>query len=128
MKKFVAFVACLLVSFVSSASYGQVFFANTRTTTVSHYHSTVGTATAIAIPSASVGGNLMSWKICNDAIQSGGSTFMSVGQAADVSTDGVVIAPGACFECGNCTPATLKAMKVEGQAAGNGYSVIMFKH
>lgn len=108
-----------------NAAQAQVFFSNTRVSNVIYSHSTVGTTTADAIADASVLPNLLAWKICNDAVNT--STYMLLGEAADVATDGVSLAPGTCFECPNCNAATLKAIKVKGQAASNGYSVVQFK-
>lgn len=109
----------------ASSAHAQVFFANTRVGNVLYSHSTVGTSTALAISASSVSPGLLAWKICNDAVNT--STYLLLGEASDVSTDGVSIAPGSCFECPNCNAATLKLIKVEGQAASNGYSVIQFK-
>jgi len=117
-------LALVAVLFAGSAN-AQQFYANSRVSKITSYHTTVGTTTALAIPAASVGGNLLSWKICNDAVNT--STYLAVGQAADVSDDGTTLAPGACYVCDNCASAVLKLMKVEGQAASNGYSVIQYR-
>lgn len=99
--------------------------ADSRISSVSTYHATVGTTTAAAIASASVTGNVYGFLVCNDPVNT--STYLAVGQAADVSTDGVRLGKGKCYVCENCKPAVLKLLKVEGQAASNGYSVIQFK-
>lgn len=120
---FAMIVALLTLGAVSADA--QVFFANTRVGTVVQAHSTVGTAAADAIASASVGTNLLAWKICNDAVNS--STYLFVGKAADPATDGVQLDKGQCFECPNCNAATLKLIKVKAQASSNGYSVVQYK-
>lgn len=112
-------------TFAASQAHAQVFFANTRVGNVVTKHTTVGTSTADAIADADVSPALLAWKICNDAVNT--STYLLVGEAVDVSTDGVSVAPGSCFECPNCNSATLKAIKVEGQASSNGYSVVQYK-
>lgn len=108
---------------ISSVSQAQGYAS--RIARLEFYHATVGTTTALAIPSVSVGGNVVAWKVCNDAVNA--STFLAVGEAADVSSDGVMLPLGACFECPNCKGDTLKLIKVEGQAAANGYSVIQYR-
>lgn len=117
------FVTSLLA--VPQTSDAQVFFSNTRVGSVAQSHSTVGTSTADAIADADVAPRLLAWSICNDAVNT--STYLYVGQASNASTDGVMLAPGACFECPNCNSATLKAARVLAQAASNGYSVIQYK-
>lgn len=109
----------------ATAAQGQVFFSNLRVANVIPSHTTVGTSTAAAISSASVLPGLLAWKICNDAVNT--STYLLVGEASDVSTDGVMLDKGQCFECPNCNAATLKLIRVEGQAASNGYSVVQYK-
>src|SRR5690242_8928757 len=109
-------VALLLVASAQSAS-AQVFFSNTRVGSVVQTHATVGTAAALAISSSSVASNLLSWKVCNDAVNS--STYLYVGKAADPSTDGVQLAPGACFVCPNCNASTLKLVNLKAQASSN---------
>lgn len=119
------FILALVAMFmVTTTGHAQQFFSPVRVTRVAQYHTTVGTTTAAAIPSANVTGNLVSWKVCNDAVNT--STYLLVGQATDASTDGTSLAPGACFECANCTTSLLKLMKVKGQAASNGYSVLQY--
>lgn len=124
MKRILLALTATFICLTSSAK-AQTFFANTKSSVLSFTHSTVGTTTADAISSSSVGGNVISWKICNDAVNT--STYLLVGQAADAATDGVMLDKGQCFECPNCRPATLKLMKVKAQAASNGYSVIQYK-
>lgn len=115
----------LVLMFAASLANAQVFFANTRVGSVTHTHATVDTTTALAIASSSVAANLLGWQLCNDAVNT--STYLLVGKATDVATDGVMLGKGQCFVCPNCTGATLKLIKVKGQAATNGYSVIQYK-
>jgi hypothetical protein len=120
MKKMILALSLFLVSglaFAQSADY--------RATRLGNYHTTVGTSTAAAIPGASIGGNVMGWKICNDAVNT--STYLLVGTAADAATDGTMLGLGACYVCENCTSSLLAGMKVKGQAASNGYSVIQYR-
>lgn len=117
----IALIMCL----AGTAAHAQVFFSNTRIGAVVQTHTTVGTTAAAAIPSASVSSNLLAWKICNDAVNT--STYLYVGKAADPSTDGTQLAPGACYVCPNCVAATLKTINVKAQAASNGYSVTQYK-
>lgn len=123
MLRAIFFAAILCI--ISTVSYGQNLFENTRVSSVVSYHTTVDTTTALAIPAANVTGDILSFKICNDAVNT--STYLLVGQAADVSTDGTMLDKGQCYVCENCKPSVLKALKVEGQAASNGYSVIQYK-
>lgn len=123
MASFAALLALLLAP--SGPLQAQVFFSNLRVTNAIFSHTTVGTSTADAISDSAVSPGLLGWKLCNDAVNT--STYLLVGEASDVSTDGVMIGPGICFECPNCTPSTLKAVRVEGQAASNGYSIVQFK-
>ena len=90
---------------------------------VTSYHATVGTTTAAAISSA--GQNLVSFKICNDAVNT--STYLLVGQAADAATDGTSLGLGQCYVCEQCKASVLLGMKVKAQAASNGYSVIQYR-
>lgn len=122
---FLSLLLGALALIVAPLASAQVFFSNLRVGSVVSYHTTVGTSTAAAIPSGSVSSNLLGWKICNDAVNS--STYLLVGKAADVGTDGTSLAPGACFVCPNCTGSTLKAANVKGQASSNGYSVLQYK-
>ena len=115
------FVLSLLFTTLANA---QNFFPQ-RLGQVTMYRTTVGTTTAAAIPPASIGGNVYAFKICNDAENT--STHLLVGEAVDVSTDGVMLGKGQCFECNNCKKSMLEALKVEGQAAANGYSVIQYR-
>lgn len=109
----------------SSLASAQVFFSNTRVGSVVQSHATIGTSAAVAIAAASVSPNLLAWSICNDAVNT--STYLWVGKASDPSTDGTQLAPGACYACPNCLAVTLKAVRVLGQAASNGYSIIQYK-
>jgi hypothetical protein len=118
-------VALVLSVVLAQAASAQVFFSNTRVGSVVQTHATIGTTAAVAIASASVSPNLLAWSICNDAVNT--STYLYVGKATDPTTDGTQLAPGACYACPNCLPATLKAVKIVGQAAANGYSVIQYK-
>ena len=124
MRLFATALMTVLMLCANVASAQQVF-SPVRVTKITNSHTTVGTATALAIPAASVGGNLLSWKVCNDAVNS--STYLIVGFAADAATDGTTLLPGACYECENCTPGLLKLVNVKGQAAANGYSVIQYR-
>lgn len=119
------FIALLAVFALSSVANAQQFFANSRISAVTQSHDTVGTTAALAIASASVGGNLLSFKICNDAVNT--STHLIVGQATDPADDGVVLDKGQCFVCENCKSSVLKLMRVKGQAASNGYSVVQYR-
>ena len=123
MKKFLSVVLTVLC--FSTVASAQAFYSQSRIGSIIHTHATVGTSTTAAISSGSVGTNILSWKICNDAVNT--STYLYVGKAADVATDGVQLDKGACFECPNCTRATLLLMKVKAQAADNGYSVVQYK-
>lgn len=121
MQKFFAMLVCVLM--LSASAFAQS--AMVRVTKIDQYRALASTNTGAAIPSTNVGTGVYSWKICNDAVNT--STHLLVGQAADVSTDGTMLGLGQCFECVNCTNALLKAMKVEGQAVSNGYSVIQYR-
>jgi hypothetical protein len=124
MRKILAMIVGLLV--VSSLAFGQDLFTyQTKTATISTYHTDVGTTTALAIPSASVYSNIIGFKVCNDHVNT--STYLQLGLATDVTTDGIRLDKGKCFECGNCKSAILKLLKVEGQAATNGYSVVQYR-
>jgi hypothetical protein len=116
----------LVLMCAASLANAQVFFANTRVGSVAHTHATVDTTTAAAIATGSVAANLLGWQLCNDAVNAS-STYLLVGKATDVATDGVMLAKGQCFVCPNCTGATLKLIKVKGQGATNGYSIIQYK-
>lgn len=111
--------------FVAGNALAQSF-SPVKVTKLTSYHATVGTATALAIPAVSVGGNGTGFQICNDAVNT--STYLFVGQAADVSTDGVMLDKGQCFKCEACSSSVLKLMKVLGQAATNGYSVVQYRN
>jgi hypothetical protein len=116
----------LVALFFSSAGFSQTFFDNTKVNKVELYRTVVGTTSAVAIPAASIGGNVLSWKICNDAVNT--STHLFVGKATDAATDGVMLGKGTCLECLNCKGATLQSMRVKGQAASNGYTVIQYRN
>ena len=118
------FLALILIC-AASMAHAQVFFSNTRVGAVTQSHSTVGTSTTAAISSGSVAANLLAWQLCNDAVNT--STYLLVGKATDVATDGVMLGKGQCFVCPNCTGATLKLIKVKGQDASNGYSILQYK-
>jgi hypothetical protein len=119
-KSLVLVVACLFASLTASAQSVPY-----RVGSVVQTHATVGTTTADAISAASVSSVLISFKICNDAENT--STHLLVGTTADAATNGVMLGKGQCYECENCKPSILKAMKVKAQAASNGYSVIQYK-
>jgi hypothetical protein len=125
MKVFLSFIVFLFISLFFVEIKAQQFFSNSRIRSISQYHSTIGTTTGDAILASSVGGDILGWSICNDAVNT--STYLLVGQAVDVSTDGTSLDKGECFTCENCTGTILKAMNVEAQAADNGYSVIQYR-
>lgn len=118
--KFIAGTLLALVAYTSQAQSYQ-----SRVGKVTLYRATVGTTTAAAIPGASIGGNVINFKICNDAVNT--STFLLVGTTADAATDGVSLGLGQCFECINCKGSLLSTLRVKGQAAGNGYSVTQYR-
>ena len=120
---FLGLVLCLVCSATANA---QVFFSNTRVGSTVQTHATVDTTTAAAIASSSVAANLLAWKLCNDAVTAT-STYLYVGKATDAATDGVQLGKGQCLDCPNCTGATLKLIRVKGQGATNGYSIIQYK-
>ena len=122
--KFVLAVFCLLFSSLAAAQESPAL--NVRFSTLVPYHASVGTAAALAIPGASVTGDVQGWRICNDGVP-GASTYLAVGQATDPLTDGLRLGPGKCYSCLQCTAGLLKAARVVGQAAANGYSVLIFK-
>lgn len=122
----VLFLSVLAMLFVSMPSMAQtISFNNTRIGTVTNVRGTVGTTTALAIADASVLPAALAWSICNDAVNT--STFLYVGKAVDAATDGQMLGLGQCYVCPNCTPASLKLMRVKGQAAANGYTVVQYK-
>jgi hypothetical protein len=124
MRKF--FVLVLSVFVLSLPVMAQDFFhQNTRVGNLDVSRAVVGTTTAVAIAPASIGGNLMSWKICNDAVNT--STHLYVGKATDAADDGVMLDKGQCVQCLNCKPDTLRLMRVKGQAADNGYTVLQYR-
>lgn len=87
--------------------------------------STAGVSSTDAISSVDAKGDVVLWKICNDAVNS--STQLYVGKAMDTETDGVALNKGKCLVCDNCATALLKQMKVSAQASANGYSVIQYQ-
>ncbi len=124
MRKFLFSLMLLLMANVAFA--GWFSEENNRISSVVTSHDAVGTTTDVAIASASVTGNIYGFEICNDPVNAS-STYLSVGLAADVTTDGVRLGLGKCYICENCKSSILKLLKVEGQGASNGYSVIQFK-
>jgi hypothetical protein len=114
-----------LLILAGSSAQAQQFFANSRITAVTFKRATVGTTTADAIATADIAGNVLSWKICNDAVNT--STYLIVGAAADVADDGVRLLPNACFVCDNCSGSLLDSLKVKAQAASNGYSITQYR-
>lgn len=122
MRHLLLFVVAL---FAAVPAQAQVFLQNSRVGIVNHSHATVGTSSTLAIASASVSPGLLGWQICNDAVNT--STYLIVGKATDVATDGVMLDKGVCFQCPNCNAQTLKLVKVKAQAAANGYSVVQYK-
>jgi hypothetical protein len=93
-----------------------------RISGVEYYHDTIGTTASGAIPSISVKA-LFSFKVCADA---GNASYVAVSKALDPDTDGVRLQAGQCFECLGCVGSTLKALKVKGGAASQGYSVLQY--
>lgn len=121
------FIVCIILATFTTAAFAGWFSSeDSRVKAVTTTHATVGTTTASAIASASVVGDVYGFLICNDPVNAS-STYLAVGQAVDVTTDGVRLDKGACYECLNCKPAILKLINVEGQGASNGYSVIQLK-
>jgi len=68
----------------ASLATAQVFFANTRTGRIEYARGSAGLTAQDAIAAASVGGNLLSWAICMDAVSA--TQGSSIG-AASASTD-----------------------------------------
>lgn len=127
MKTLLTLLTIFLLTLVASNEVqAQDFFNNDRIRAVTNTHDvTVNNITQDAINALLVGGNVVSWKICNDGENT--STHLLVGQAADVSDDGTMLLKGGCFECLNCKSSVLKLMRVESQANDNGYSVIQYR-
>jgi hypothetical protein len=117
------FKIILLSVLLSPFASAQVPY-NARVNALVHYHATVGTTSAVAIPSVSVIANLLSWQICADSLN---ASYLAVGVASDVDTDGVRLAAGDCFVCPSCTATTLTSARAKGGAAAQGYSVIQFR-
>ncbi len=87
---------------------------------------TQGVSSSLLIPAASAKGDVVSWKICNDAVQT--STYLFVGTSSlDAGVDGVSLGKGKCLECPSCGSALLKTLYVSSQAATNTYSVVQYK-
>ena len=84
----------------------------------------VGPVTAVAIPPLSVIGNLLGFRVCADSTN---TSYVAVGTAADVDTDGVRLGPNQCFACDGCLAVVLKSIKVKGGAAAQGYAVVQYK-
>lgn len=95
-----------------------------RIKTVGFYHGTVGTTGTIAMPIASIPGNVVGWKVCNDAVNT--STQLFIGSLVDSVNVGSSLKKGQCFACVQCPGLTLHDVKLTGQAAANGYSVIQY--
>lgn len=121
----VAALAAAVMLAIAPGARAQVFYSNLRIGSTIHTHSTVGTSTTLAISAGSVSSSLAGWRLCNDAVNT--STYLFLGEASDAATDGVQLDKAGCFECPNCSPATLKAVKLKAQAASNGYSITQFK-
>lgn len=92
---------------------------------------TVGTSVAgvsgvVAISPSNAKGDVVLWKICNDAVNT--STHLFVGKSTtDPDSDGIMLGKGKCFVCENCATALLKEFYVSAQAASNGYSVTQYQ-
>ena len=119
-------LSIILLNLSAMASAQDAPATNVRFSTLVPYHASVGTTAGLAIPGASVTGNVQGWRICNDGVP-GASTYLAVGQATDPLTDGIRLGPGKCYLCLQCTAGLLKATRVVGQAAANTYSVLQFK-
>jgi len=123
-KRFVrVLLSVLALSHFTPVAEAQI--SQPRTNQIAFYRVTVGTTAALAIPAANVQSSLIGWEVCNDGINA--STYLAIGEAADPLTDGKRILPGACLKCEHCTAGTLKQLRVVGQAAANGYSVVQYK-
>lgn len=87
---------------------------------------TQGVSSSALISSANVAGNVVAWKVCNDAVQT--STYLFLGSSSlDAGVDGVSLGKGKCFVCESCGGELLKSLKVSSQAASDGYAVIQYK-
>ncbi len=119
------FVAALIVSFLTSTiGLAQVALGPVKVGSTIHYHTTVGTTTALAIPLVSVAPGILGFEICADY---GNTNSLIIGKNADAAVDGSVIGPGVCFQFQNASGSVLKALNVKGGAAAQGYSVVQFK-
>lgn len=84
---------------------------------------TQGVSSTAAIASASILSGGVSWKICNDAVQT--STYLTVGNSSlDAEVDGVRLGKGACLVCAYCSGSALRDLKVTSQAASGTYTVV----
>lgn len=87
--------------------------------------STQGVSSSALISSANIGANIISWKVCNDAVQT--STYLFVGTGLDATTNGVSLGKDKCFVCVDCSGKLLQSLKVSSQAASDGYTVIQYR-
>lgn len=92
---------------------------------------TVGTSVAgvsgvVAISPSNAKGDVVLWRICNDAVNT--STHLFVGKSTtDPDSDGIMLGKGKCLVCENCATDLLKSFYVSSQAASNGYSVVQYQ-
>lgn len=86
---------------------------------------TPGVSGLVAISPSDAKGDVVLWKICNDAVNT--STHLFVGKSVDPDSDGIMLGKGKCLVCENCAAALLKEFKVSAQAASNGYSVTQYQ-
>jgi hypothetical protein len=126
VRTLLALVATLVAATLMATvpAQAQTVVSAVRIGSTTAYRTTVGTTTALAIPSASVLPGLSGWRLCAD---SANTNYLAIGKASDVDTDGVRLGAGQCFACDNCSPSTLKLSKVKGGAASQGYGVVQFK-
>lgn len=110
---------------VTNVSAGSVTNAAAGTSGFTVATDTQGVSPALAIASASVLANLMAWQICNDP-DNGSSDWLDIGSTLDQS-NGTRIAEGECFQCPNCTPATLRAVRVSSEGGSNGFTVVQLR-
>ena len=87
--------------------------------------STQGVSSTPAISTSNLQGDVVLWKICNDATNT--STHLFVGLLSDTEQDGIMLGKGQCFECNFCRNTLLKDWRVTAQAASNGYSVTQYR-
>jgi hypothetical protein len=121
MRAFMALFAFALSLFFSATSFAQS--AGKVDELVTTHHS-VGTAAAAAIPAASVKDQLVGWELCADSTN---TNTVSVGNAADPTTDGRMLAAKECLRCPGCVATTLKGLHAKGGAASQGYSVFQYR-